>query len=101
MFHLLYFWTMRIEVKRNIHFTKLVKVNGRLKEFNFRKLGGPNEGLFTVDVSDDRGNRILFRMQKENDAWKIQPQPPQQLPSWVMEKENTFSELIEEELRSL
>jgi hypothetical protein len=89
---------MRIEVKKNIHFTKLVKVNGRLKEFNFRKLGGPNEGLFTVDVSDDRGNRILFRMQKEQESWKILPQ---QLPPWVMDKENTFHDLIEEELRSL
>lgn len=89
---------MRIEVKKNIHFTKLVKVNGRLKEFNFRKLGGPNEGLFTVDVSDDRGNRILFRMQKEQESWKIQPQ---QLPNWVMDKENTFHDLIEEELRSI
>jgi len=89
---------MRIEVKKNIHFTKLVKVNGRLKEFNFRKLGGPNEGLFTVDVSDDRGNRILFRMQKELDTWKI---IPQNLPSWVMEKEPTFHDLIEEELRSM
>jgi hypothetical protein len=92
---------MRIEVKKNIHFTKLVKVNGRLKEFNFRKLGGPNEGQFTVDVSDDRGNRILFRMQKEQDSWKIFPQPPQQLPSWVMDKESTFHDLIEEELRNL
>ena len=89
---------MRIEVKKNIHFTKLVKVNGRLKEFNFRKLGGPNEGLFIVDVSDDRGNRILFRMQKEQESWKIQPQ---QLPNWVMDKENTFHDLIEEELRSI
>ena len=89
---------MRIEVKKNIHFTKLVKVNGRLKEFNFRKLGGSNEGLFTVDVSDDRGNRILFRMQKEQDSWKILPQT---LPNWVMDKENTFHDLIEEELRSL
>ena len=89
---------MRIEVKKNIHFTKLVKVNGRLKEFNFRKLGGPNEGLFTVDVSDDRGNRILFRMQKEQDSWKILPQT---LPNWVMDKENTFHDLIEEELRSI
>lgn len=89
---------MRIEVKKNIHFTKLVKVNGRLKEFNFRKLGGSNEGLFTVDVSDDRGNRILFRMQKEQDVWKILPQ---QLPTWVMEHEPTFHDLIEEELRSL
>ena len=91
---------MRIEVKKNVHFTKLVKVNGRLKEFNFRKLGGPNEGQFTVDVSDDRGNRILFRMQKEQDLWKILPHP-QQLPGWVMDKENTFHDLIEEELRNL
>ena len=98
MFHLLDFWTMRIEVKKNIHFTKLVKVNGRLKEFNFRKLGGANEGLFTVDVSDDRGNRILFRMQKEQESWKI---IPQNLPTWVMEKETTFHDLIEEELRSM
>ena len=89
---------MRIEVKKNIHFTKLVKVNGRLKEFNFRKLGGPNEGLFTVDVSDDRGNRILFRMQKEQESWKILPQT---LPNWVMDKETTFHDLIEEELRSM
>ncbi|WP_205513755.1 hypothetical protein [Longitalea arenae] len=89
---------MRIEVKKNIHFTKLVKVNGRLKEFNFRKLGGHNEGQFTVDVSDDRGNRILFRMQKEQEAWKILPQ---QLPNWVIEKETTFHDLIEEELRSM
>jgi hypothetical protein len=88
---------MRIEVKKNIHFTKLVKVSGRLKEFNFRKLGGANEGLFTVDVSDDRGNRLLFRMQKENDAWKIQPQ---QLPNWITEMESIFHDLIEEELKN-
>ena len=88
---------MRIEVKKNIHFTKLVKVNGRLKEFNFRKLGGVNEGTFTVDVSDDRGNRILFRLQKENDLYKIAPD--QQLPNWVIEKEGLYNELIDEELR--
>lgn len=88
---------MRIEMKRNIHFTKLVKVTGRLKEFNFRKLGGVNEGLFTVDVSDDRGNRILFRMSQENGTWKINPE--QQLPNWVVEKEGVYHELIEEELR--
>ena len=88
---------MRIEVKKNIHFTKLIKVNGRLKEFNFRKLGGANEGFFTVDVSDDRGNRIIFRMQKENDAWKLVMSQP--LPAWILEKEANFHELIEEELK--
>lgn len=86
---------MRIEFVKNIQFTKLVKVDGRLREFNFRKLGGPNEGIFTVDVSDDRGNRILFRMKKEEGTWKILPQP---LPNWVMEKEPVFHDLIEEEL---
>jgi hypothetical protein len=88
---------MRIEVKKNIHFTRLVKVNGRLKEFNFRKLGGVNEGLFTVDVSDDRGNRILFRLLYENNVYKIAPD--QNLPNWVIEKEGLYNELIEEELR--
>ena len=87
---------MRIEFVRNVQFTRLVKVDGRLREFNFRKLGGPNEGQFTVDVSDDRGNRILFRMKKEDTSWKI---VPQQLPGWVMEKEASFHELIEEEIK--
>jgi hypothetical protein len=50
-----------------------------------------------VDVSDDRGNRIIFRMQKENDTWKlVQSQP---LPAWIIEKEANFHELIEEELK--
>ena len=88
---------MRIEFVKNIQFTRLVKVDGRLREFNFRKLGGPNEGIFTVDVSDDRGNRLLFRLKKEGGEWKILPQ---QLPAWVLTKESDFHELIEEELRN-
>ena len=88
---------MRIEFVRNIQFTRLLKVNGRLREFNFRKLGGANEGFFTVDVSDDRGKRIIFRMQKENDTWKLVMAQP--LPAWVIEKEASFHELIEEELK--
>ncbi len=88
---------MRIQFVKNIQFTRLIKVEGRLREFNFRKLGGLNEGVFTVDVSDDRGNRIVFRMQKDNDQWKIQRQP---LPAWVMEYESKFHEAIEDELNN-
>lgn len=88
---------MRIEFVRNIQFTRLLKVNGRLREFNFRKLGGANEGFFTVDVSDDRGNRIIFRVQKETDTWKLVLSQP--LPAWILEKEANFHELIEEELK--
>jgi len=86
---------MNIQFKKNIQFTKIVKAEGRLREFNFRKLGGINEGTFTVDVVDDRGNRIMFRMQKENNQWKIVEQP---LPSWILSSEAEFHTLIEESL---
>ena len=49
---------------RNIKFKKLIKEDGRLREFNFRKVNGIREELFTVEVSDDRGNRIMFKMHK-------------------------------------
>ncbi|MES1222835.1 MAG: hypothetical protein ABUT20_45505 [Bacteroidota bacterium] len=86
---------MNIQFKKNIQFTKIVKAEGRLREFNFRKLGGMNEGFFTVDVVDDRGNRIMFKMQKEDNHWKIVEQP---LPSWIISSENEFHGLIEESL---
>jgi hypothetical protein len=86
---------MNIQFKKNIQFTKIVKAEGRLREFNFRKLGGINEGFFTVDVVDDRGNRIMFKMQKEDNQWKIVEQP---LPSWIISSEHEFHGLIEESL---
>jgi len=87
---------MHIQFVKNIQFTKLLKADGRLKEFNFRKLGGIHEGIFTVDVSDDRGNRIMLRMQKEDNLWKIIPQP---LPEWILRNEMDFHEAIEEEIQ--
>ena len=88
---------MQIHFIRNIQFTKLVKADGRLREFNFRKSNGLQEGLFTVDVSDDRGNRLVFKMEKEGSEgiWKILKQ---QLPTWIWENEAVFHALIEEEL---
>jgi len=88
---------MHIQFKKNIQFTKLVKADGRLREFNFRKLGGLNEGVFTIDVSDDKGNRIMFRMQKEDGRWKI---IAQSLPAWILRLEENFHEIIEEESQS-
>ena len=85
---------MELKFIKNIQFTKLIKVDGKLKEFNFRKPNGKQEGLFTVDVIDERGNRIIFNMEKTDNRWKI---VPQQLPVWVMDSENNFHELIEEE----
>ncbi len=79
---------------KNIQFTKLIKVDGKLKEFNFRKPNGKQEGLFTVDVIDGRGNRIIFNMEKIDQHWKI---ITQEIPSWVLDSENNFHALIEEE----
>jgi hypothetical protein len=81
---------------KNIQFSKLIKAEGRLREFNFRKSNPNGEVLFVVDVTDDRSNRIIFQMQKESDAWKIQPQL---LPDWILKYESQFHELIEKELR--
>ncbi len=89
---------MQIRFVKNIQFTRLVKANGRLREFNFRKLRGSEEELFSVDVCDDRGNRILFRMQKIDNTWNI---ADQELPAWVLQNEKNFHELIEEELRKV
>lgn len=75
-----------------IHFTKLIKSGGRLREFNFRKLVSPNNNLFHVDVSDDRGNRIIFKVRKENGVWKIEETG---LPKWVYEVEANLQDAIE------
>jgi hypothetical protein len=87
---------MQVQFTKNIQFTRLVKAEGRLREFNFRKYRGEEgELLFSVDVVDDRGNRIIFKMKKEDGGWKILPG---QLPQWVISNERNFHDLIEEEI---
>lgn len=85
---------MELKFIKNIQFTKLIKVDGKLKEFNFRKPNGKQEGLFTIDVIDERGNRIIFNMEKIDQHWKI---ITKEIPSWVLSSENNFHDLIEEE----
>ena len=89
---------MKLKFIRNIQFTKLVKVNGRLREFNFRKPNGSEESLFSVDTIDERGSRIIFNMQKSDDSWKI---IQKDIPEWVLASESMFNDLIVEELSQL
>jgi len=79
---------------KNVHFTKLVKITERLREFNFRRVPDATEQLFHVDVSDDRGNRIVFRLKKNDDQWKI-VEPS--LPQWIYATEKTLNDVITEE----
>lgn len=88
---------MQFKFTKNIQFTKLIKANGRLKEFNFRKLNDHKEGMFTVDVVDERDNRIFFSVEKIDASWKLVQTPG--LPKWVVENEENYHDLIEEELK--
>jgi hypothetical protein len=89
---------MQIRFIKNVQFTRVLKAEGRMREFNFRKPNGREQALCTVDVSDDRGQRIIFNMQKDDhNSWKIVPQV---LPAWISQLENKLSELIEEELQN-
>jgi hypothetical protein len=59
-------------------------------------LPGTSNTLFHVDVPDDRGNRIMFKMQKADNQWKI---IDEDLPVWVSGNENLLNEAISEEVR--
>lgn len=83
-----------LQFTKNVHFTRLVKISDRLREFNFRRVPDATEQLFHVDVSDDRGNRIVFRLQKKDNHWQIADEG---LPQWVYGTEKVLSELISEE----
>lgn len=85
---------MMLQFTKNVHFTRLVKIADRLREFNFRRVPDANEQLFHVDVSDDRGNRIVFRLRKKDNHWQILEQA---LPQWVFATEKALSDLINEE----
>ena len=90
---------MKITFNKNIQFTRLIKIRGRLKEFNFRKANTSATGSFTVDVLNDQntqGNRIIFHMEKKGIKWKI---VTTDIPEWILEREDDFDEIIEEELK--
>ena len=87
---------MPIQFIRNIQFTRLIKTDGRLREFNFRKTGyNSGEEKCSVDTVDDRGNRIIFSMLRENGTWKL---GSALLPKWITQYEGSLHEVIEEEI---
>ena len=73
----------------NIAFTLLIKINGRLREFNFRKRSEVN---YDTDTNDDYTNRYFFKMEKVEGAWKI---VGKELPKWLLENEIQIGEALE------
>lgn len=88
---------MKLEVIRNLQFSRLVKTDDRLREFNFTRLRGLMEGFFSVDVADEKGNRIIFLMEQVNNHWQIS-RDEIALPSWVLSSIDKLNEMIEKAL---
>jgi hypothetical protein len=88
---------MKIEVIRNLQFSRLVKTGDRLREFNFTKLRGLMEGFFSVDVADEKGNRIIFLMEQMNNHWQISTDDVL-LPSWITGSFDKLNEIIQKAL---
>ncbi len=86
---------MQMHFNKIIQFSRQLKAGNRQREFNFKKLKNTDDEQFTVNVSDERGDRIVFAMKKEEDKWHISPA---QLPTWILQSEVKLHQVIEEEL---
>jgi hypothetical protein len=79
---------------KNIQFTRLIKVQSRLKEFNFRKRSGIAGGIYEIDVTDDHGNRHYISMQLTDTVWTIREK---EIPAWILEVLPKLQTAIEEQ----
>ncbi len=82
---------------RIIHFSKLIKISGRVREFNFRKNNNAGPQVFDVDTADGRGSRLYFRLIKENEEWSMTTK--MDLPTWITENQEQIIESLEEGLK--
>jgi hypothetical protein len=80
--------------RKRIQFSRLIKANGRLREFNFLKSLGPDRDSYEVDVCDESGKRFMFTMKTDGKDWKLKDQA---LPTWIKDAEPNLSAAIVEE----
>lgn len=75
------------------YFSKVMKAGDRMREFNFRLASANDDSRYSIDVPDDKGNRVIFSMFKNADkVWKI---AAQLMPMWIHEAEEQLAEAIE------
>ena len=76
----------------NISFSKVIKLGDRLREFNFRRIPGSDN--YSINVSDDKGQRILFNLLKSSENnWVIEGL---NLPLWLQFSETVLGTAIDE-----
>ena len=74
--------SLRMNSKQmSTYFSKVIKAGERQREFNFRQTSNNDETRYSVDVPDDKGNRVMFSMYKNAEGmWKTSAQL---LPLWI------------------
>lgn len=88
---------MHIEFVKAVQFSLLIKTGDRLREFNFRKLRNPEAEKFSVNVCNDRGDRVLFDMVRVKDDWEL---APANLPQWIVTNKPRIAAAVEDELKN-
>ncbi|MGV3766817.1 MAG: hypothetical protein ACO1NW_11870 [Chitinophagaceae bacterium] len=81
-------------VQKIVHFSILIKIDGRLREFNFRKR---SESQYDGDTSDERGNRCTFKWHNQGEDWILEPDSKEQ-PSWIKNNVTVIKEAFLTEL---
>ena len=77
-----------------IYFSKVIKAGERKREFNFRQLPNSGDERYSVDVPDDKGNRVIFQMFRSDEGrWKTASEA---LPVWIQNAEADLGNIIEE-----
>lgn len=80
-------------IPANVAFTILIKIEGRLKEFNFRKR---NDNLYDANTNDEYSIRYYFHLQKEEAGdWQLTGHP---LPAWIPNNKNVIVEALEKKI---
>ena len=77
-----------MKVEKNIQFTLVVKLAGRMREVNFRRR---SERLFDVDVADERGVRWYFQWTDASGAWAL-VLVSADAPGWMLHNESELRE---------
>lgn len=81
-------------VQKIVHFSLLIKIEGRLREFNFRKR---SENQYDGDTSDERGNRWTFKWYNNGEDWMLEPYLNEQ-PTWIKNNVTVIKEAFLTEL---
>jgi hypothetical protein len=82
----------------NLTFTKIIKAGNRLREFNFTPMFNDSCLKYSVDVTNEKSDRIYFQMNRtENEQWEITYNVLP--PDWVMDEKYKLEEAINEEIK--